>query len=272
MDGSVDIVCAIDQDEYAHRTYTASWTHRARRWNIAALRPGQLPEAEVWWMSPPCQPFTVRGARRDLDDPRSAPFRRVLELVAAIRPRAVALENVPTFEGSRAHEALREVLDRAGYMVAERHLCPGQLGVPNKRPRFYLVASLDDLRPWRPVARVPCPLAEYLDPEPDASLYVPDALLDRFGDALAITDLDHPEPQIHCLTSAYGRSPVHAGSYVRDARGVRWLSPEEILRLLGFPPTVVFPADLPRSRRYKLAGNSLSVPAVREVLGALDGV
>lgn len=28
-------------------------------------------QADLWWLSPPCQPYTQRGRRRDLDDPRA---------------------------------------------------------------------------------------------------------------------------------------------------------------------------------------------------------
>ncbi|MBA2320651.1 MAG: DNA cytosine methyltransferase, partial [Deltaproteobacteria bacterium] len=205
-----EIVAAVDHDEFAHRTYRANWPHPALRWNVAGLRAAQLArlEADLWWMSPPCQPYTVRGARRDLDDPRAGSLIRLLDLIAEVRPRHLALENVPTFAGSRAHEALREVLDRCGYRTRERSLCPAELGMPNKRPRFYLLASQDELPAWRAVERRPVALADFLDAEPDAGLLVPEALLARYAGALPVTDLDHPEPQTYCFTSAYGRSPV----------------------------------------------------------------
>lgn len=264
-----EVVCAIDHDEHAARTYALNWSHPIRRTNLVSLKPAKVPAADLWWMSPPCQPFTVRGERRDLDDPRCAPFLRVLELVEALRPRHIALENVATFAGSRAHLRMRDLLDRCGYAVRERELCPGELGVPNKRPRFYLLASQDPLQPWRPTVRTPRPLAAYLDADPNPSLFVPEALLERYRDALAVTDLDHPDPQTHCFTGAYGKSPVYAGSYLREARGVRWFSPEEVVRLLGFPASFRFPDDVSLPKRYKLAGNSLSVVAVREVLAHL---
>jgi site-specific DNA-cytosine methylase len=267
--GRAPIVCAVDHDEAAHRTYRANWPHPAHRWNLAHVRARQLPPADLWWASPPCQPYTVRGARRDLDDPRAASLVRLLALLSEVRPAAFALENVPGFDGSRAHAALREVLDRCGYHVRERHLCPSELGWPNKRPRYYLIAALSPLPPPRGVVRRPLPLAAFLDPEPPDDVYVPPMLLARYADALPILALDHPEPQAYCFTGAYGRSPVYAGSYLRDGGGVRWFTPEEIARMLGFPATFRFPGGLDRARRWKLVGNSLSVPAVVEVLEPL---
>ncbi len=266
LDGQAEVVCAIDHDESAHLTYRANWPHPARRWNVAHLRARQVPAAELWWASPPCQPYTVRGERRDLDDPRAASLIRLLALIAEVRPRHFALENVPGFEGSRAHLALREVLDRHGYHVRERSLCPAELGWPNKRPRFYLLASLDPLAPQPPLVRVPRPLAAFLDPLPDPALCVPADLLARYGDALPVTDLLHPEPQVYCFTGAYGTSPVYAGSYLRERGAIRWFSPEEVVRMLGFPERFRFAEGTDRRRRWRLAGNSLSVPAVAEIL------
>lgn len=268
VQGRAEIVCAVDQDEHAHLTYTANWPHPARRWNILGLKAERLArlQADLWWMSPPCQPFTVRGARRDLDDRRCQPLLHVLDLLDAVRPRHVALENVSTFQGSRAHALVLQTLSDAGYTVRERLLCASELGVPNQRPRYYLLASREELPPWRPPRKQPLALGDHLDPEPDPSLYVPADLLARYHGALPITDLSAEDPQTFCFTGAYACSPVYSGSYLRDDRGVRWFSPTEIARLLGFPSTFHLPGGIPRPKQYRLVGNSLSVFAVREVL------
>ena len=41
------------------------------------------------------------------------------------------------------------LLDERGYDVRERQLCPTELGVPSRRPRYYLVASRVGLMPPR---------------------------------------------------------------------------------------------------------------------------
>ncbi len=235
------------------------------------VKPRQLRDlgAELWWMSPPCQPFTVRGQQRDVDDPRCRPLLHLLGLVEAVRPKHLGFENVPTFEGSRAHRKLCETLDSAGYNWKEQILCHAALGVPNKRRRYYLLASQDDLQPWQEPERHDRPLSAYLDPHPEPSLYLDQPLLDRYAHALPVTEVDAPWPETFCFTSAYGKSPVYAGSYLRDAGGVRHFSPDEILRLHHFPSGFSFPADLDRRRAYKLVGNSLSVLSVQHVLSPL---
>jgi DNA (cytosine-5)-methyltransferase 1/tRNA (cytosine38-C5)-methyltransferase len=61
---------------------------------------------------------------------------------------------------------------------------------------------------------------------------------------------------------------MNAGSYLQWGETVRRFSPEEITRLLHFPDGFRFPDELSLRKKWHLAGNSLSVVAVREVLRA----
>lgn len=231
--------------------------------------------ADLWWLSPPCQPFTVRGRRRDADDPRARPFLAVIDRLEEIRPTYVALENVPGFRGSRVHAKLRETLGRAGYgAIEERVLCPSELGLPNRRRRYYLVASRRSLGPLDlPTSPRRRSLRSFLDPDPgeklSAELTVDRELLERYHGALHIVDADDPKAVTNCFTSAYGRSPVRSGSYLRLGETVRRFSPREILRLLDFPETYELPPELPTAKAWALVGNSLSLAAMRRMLSAV---
>ncbi len=266
--GRAEVVAAVDTSELAAAAYRANWPHPMWTKNLAVRRL-VLPTADLWWASPPCQPHTVRGARRDLDDPRAASFLILLERVRAARPRYFALENVPGFIDSRAHAALRSLLNELGYTVWETSLCPTALGEPVERRRYYLVAGRDGLLPAPPLGGARTPLAARLDASPDPTLAVDPALIARFGDAFHVVDADDPHAVLACFTSAYGRSPVYAGSYVRQDGALRLLSPSEGLRLLGFPEGFRLPAEVTPDRAWGLVGNSLSVHAVRFVLGLI---
>jgi len=228
-------------------------------------------QADLWWLSPPCQPFTRRGKKGDDEDPRSRPLLHLMGAIAEIRPRYLALENVPQIRDSRCRDLLLSTLSATGYQVQERLLCPTALGFPNRRLRYYLVASREGLLVRRnavaPKARQ-LPLETFLDPRPDEDLALDSPTLERYRPALHIVQPGDPFAITHCFTSAYGRSPVRSGSYLATVGGVRRFSPEEVLRLLGFPPDFGFPEETTRSARWRLAGNSLSTPAVRHVLAA----
>jgi hypothetical protein len=100
-------------------------------------------------------------------------------------------------------------------------------------------------------------------------LRVEPELLERYQDALHVVDAGDPDAVTACFTSAYGRSFVRSGSYLRIDGHVRRFSPSEVLRLLGFPATYSLPPELPARKAWALAGNSLSLASVRAVLAAI---
>jgi site-specific DNA-cytosine methylase len=263
----------VDIARSALHVYEQNFRHPVRAATIESLPFDQWRSwrADLWWLSPPCQPYTVRGRRRDLDDPRAASFHVVVERLQQLSPPYVAVENVPGFHGSRAHDLLARVLDEAGYRVQERLLCPTQLGLPNRRRRFYLLASRDHALPAvaAPQPARSLPLQGFLrEPVPD-ELWVAEDVIQHYRSAMHIVDAEDPSAETHCFTSAYGRSVVRSGSYLRTRAGVRRFSPHEIVRLLGFPEQYQLPEDWPARRLWPLVGNSLSVAAVRYVLRAI---
>lgn len=272
-EGTHPVVGAVDHDTRAQAVYGAHFpAHRRETKNLASVKPAWLAgfDADLWWMSPPCTPHSVRGRRRDLDDPRSAALRTVLRAVREVRPRAIALENVPGFEVSDALAEVREAVADAGLEhVACREICPTLLGVPGVRRRFYLVASRTPLAPGAP-PRNDLPLRSVLGPDDDA-LAVPPDVLERFGGALHVVDPADDRAVAACFTRAYGNSPVYAGSYLRTASGgLRRFAPAEIARLHGHTRTRALEA-LPLRDGWRLVGNGLSVPVVRWVLSWLGG-
>ncbi len=266
------MAAAVDVSRPALSVYGHNFPHPGVRPATVESLPERWPgwRADLWWMSPPCQPFTRRGLGRDLDDPRTASFLDLLARLAAVRPPYVALENVPPFRGSRAHGRLLDTLDRAGYRtVRETVLCPTELGVPNRRRRYYLVAARGPLAAVEPRRHSQRPLGGYLDPQPATSLDVDPDLVARYQGALDVVRADDTSAVTACFTSAYGRSPVRSGSYLATGGGVRRFSPAEILRLLGFPASFELPPELGLRKAWSLVGNSLSVDAVRTVLAAI---
>ncbi|WP_082662826.1 MULTISPECIES: DNA cytosine methyltransferase [unclassified Sphingopyxis] len=97
---------------------------------------------------PPCQGFSTAGRRR-ADDPRNRMVRHYLDFLRLVEPRLVLLENVRGFmtmqlddAGSYAAHVTKE-LEGMGYRVWSEMLVASQWGVPQRRPRFFVVASRD---------------------------------------------------------------------------------------------------------------------------------
>lgn len=269
--GRIEVALAVDVDHRALEAYGAAFpSHPRRAALVESLAPRLLAGAQLWWASPPCQPFTKRGLRRDLDDPRTAGLVALCRHVAVARPAAVAIENVPGFAGSQAHGLLVGTLEREGYEVEEIELCPTELGFPNRRPRWYLVAGRDGLPAAVATPEVrPRPLDDFLDPQDASDLLVPPEVVARFHRAMRVVSRGDLSAVAPTFTSGYATSPVQAGGFLATPNGPRRFSPGEILRLLGFPASFTLPREWSRRTQWRLAGNSLSIPAVRNRLARL---
>uniref|UniRef100_A0A146M5P9 tRNA (cytosine(38)-C(5))-methyltransferase n=1 Tax=Lygus hesperus TaxID=30085 RepID=A0A146M5P9_LYGHE len=92
-------------------------------------------------MSPPCQPFTRVGNKKDLDDKRCVPLAHILSILKElVHLQYILVENVTGFETSEAGECLRGAVTAAGFEFREMMISPLQLGIPNSRERYYMVA------------------------------------------------------------------------------------------------------------------------------------
>lgn len=277
----IETVAAIEVNQLAAATFQANLPHPLFIRTIEALDAPWLEalHAEFWWMSPPCQPFTRRGSQRDLNDPRTLPFKHLVQLIPRLRPTYFAMENVPGFRQSKMRVELVRVLLNSGYQFTEWDLCPTHFGIPNRRRRYYLVArrgsdpisaELPKPLPLHPIHRFISRARGSQHASSDrAKLGVPQKWIDQYSQAIDIVDVEDTEAVCNCFTSAYGRSPVRSGSYLRDRDHVRFLGPDEILALLGFPTTFQFPTILNLHQQWRLVGNSLSIPVLRFVLERL---
>ncbi|KAL5960540.1 tRNA cytosine 38 C 5 methyltransferase 2, partial [Taenia solium] len=101
-----------------------------------------LYDADLWTMSPPCQPFTRMGNQKRGQDVRCSSLLVVIHLIRRTKPPAILLENVKGFEGSDAWRYILDALIECDYDVRQFLLTPLQFGIPNGRLRYYLVARL----------------------------------------------------------------------------------------------------------------------------------
>lgn len=143
--------------------------HPTIRADVAALDPREFEGVELLIASPPCQAFSMAGkgdghddtpailacagdlavgvdtrqaCREGCADPRSLLVLEPLRFALALRPRLVALEQVPPVLS--LWRAFAQILEhRAGYRTWAGLLSAERYGVPQVRERAFLLASLD---------------------------------------------------------------------------------------------------------------------------------
>jgi DNA (cytosine-5)-methyltransferase 1 len=242
------------------------WPLAAQAGDVAAVDPASLPEAGVWCAGFPCQGASLAraGPRGGLRDARTGLFFAFAGLVGTHGPPAVVLENVPGLLSSNGGADFRTVLDVLsghGYSVAWRTLNSRWFGVPQSRPRVFLVARPDPADAARALFE-PVPPAAI--PERDGALREPDS-------AVGVT-----APRVSfCLAATSGR---HTGTdwsrtYVIDGGRARRMTPEECEAIQGFPGgwTASGAGPAEDAARYRMCGNAVSVPVARWIASMLLG-
>lgn len=147
LSSSFEVVEAFDINPIANQVYKLNHLLAPNHTSIEHITVKHLNKlnADLWVMSPPCQPHTRNNttATRDTNDPRSNAFLKLMKLLQEVSPPPsyIALENVVGFEDSNCCREFLSILSSMNYQYLQYHLTPTQFGVPNARPRYYLIAS-----------------------------------------------------------------------------------------------------------------------------------
>ncbi len=268
MDFGINLVGAFDQGEDANETYEINYKHRPNTRNLDSISKSDIPESNVWWLSPPCLPYTRKGSNRDVDDPRAASLLNLIELIPEFLPQRIFLENVPEFKTSKAKQVLEKKLEHCKYRIRDFELCSSNLGTPMLRRRFFLIASrldeISELDLTNSFSLAAKKLSDYLlcQGEIDPALYLSTKQLELSRDSFDIVTKD--SERVTCFTSSYGRQHKASGSVLMMPDGkIRYFSPNEILSLLGFQASFSFPEHMSIKTRWRLTGNSVDTRIIR---------
>lgn len=238
-----ELVAAVDVNPVVNCVYCYNFgniNHLQR--NIQSFTASELDKMnlDIITMSPPCQPFTRVGLKKDVEDARSCSFLHILNVISQLhcKPTFLLLENVKGFEESVAHSALIETLKSCCYTFQEFLLSPSNFGIPNSRLRYYIIAKLEPAtfsfpvkdqilseiplitNQWHSVCekcfkegRVTCQIKHFLEDKPDDyfdAFLVPDTVLLKYAKVFDIIYED--SSQSCCFTKAYGRYSLGTGS------------------------------------------------------------
>ena len=140
----LEVVFACDIDEEVRKTY---WTNFGLppEGDIVSLRTEDVPEHDILFAGFPCQPFSIIGRQQGFSDPRGTLFFETLRFIRARRPRGVVLENVKQLSTTQKGKVLQRILDdlsQLGYTVDYKVLNALDFGLPQKRERTIIVATL----------------------------------------------------------------------------------------------------------------------------------
>eukprot|EP01099_Mayorella_cantabrigiensis_P001688 TRINITY_DN1750_c0_g2_i4.p1 TRINITY_DN1750_c0_g2~~TRINITY_DN1750_c0_g2_i4.p1 ORF type:complete len:277 (+),score=77.88 TRINITY_DN1750_c0_g2_i4:59-832(+) len=147
----IEVVVAFDNNLNALKTYSHNFPNTpTSSKNISTLKSKEIDSysANVWVLSPPCQPYTRQGKGLDVKDNRAEALLHLINLISEIKhlPSYILLENVIGFERSQSRTSLVDNLRTFNYIVEEYNLTPTYFNIPNQRARYFLLAKLKPLQ------------------------------------------------------------------------------------------------------------------------------
>lgn len=98
---SATILAAFDINDIANDVYEHNFGHRPLAVDVSNLTVKQLDAwgADIWLMSPPCQPYTRRGLQKQSADARSAGFLCLIDKLQEMKVRNFKFKLEPNFHG-----------------------------------------------------------------------------------------------------------------------------------------------------------------------------
>lgn len=267
-------VFASDIDEEVRRSYSHNYGIEPYG-DITAIPSNEIPAHDLLLAGFPCQPFSIIGSKKGLKDPRGKLYKEIVRIVRDKKPKVIILENVKqlaTMQNGAILASIRDDIENLGYHFQHKILDARDFGIPQKRERVIMVATLEERGfCWPKEKGRITTLKQILEKHPDPKYFVSE----RIKKARQEAHISEYQPGIwhenksgNISSHPYSCALRSGASYnYLLVDGERRLTPREQLRLQGFPDD--FDIVCNDSQTRKQTGNSVPVPMIKAVLGEL---
>lgn len=251
--------------------------------DIKTIQPKNLPNFDLLLGGFPCQPFSIAGYRKGMEDERGTLFFEIANIIKKKKPVGFFLENVKNLTGHNFGKTFKIILDRLdtlGYDVKYTILNSMEYGnVPQNRERVYIVGFLKETKlienfSFPNKIKRTKTIQDILEQEvSDKYYYDKKPLFQKIKHFPFKKGIIYQWRQSYIRENKSGVCPTltanmgtggHNVPLIKDNKGIRKLTPRECARIQGFPDSYHFP-ELADSDLYKQIGNSVSVPVVYRI-------
>lgn len=247
-------VFASEIDKHARDTYTENFKSISKQIfkganfneDITKINPSDIPDFEVLCAGFPCQPFSQAGFKKGFKDHRGNLFFNIANIIEQKSPKAYFLENVRGLykhDNGKTFKVIHDVLSNMGYSVNHKIVNASDYGLPQHRPRVFIIGFKEDSL-----------LTGFDFPEKIPLKYnMSDVMEGSCNKEIGFT-----------LRCGGRGSPINDrrnwDSYEVNGKVVR-LNPVQGLKMQGFPNEFIFPVT--DHQAMKQLGNSVAVDAIQ---------
>jgi DNA (cytosine-5)-methyltransferase 1 len=283
--GECVLTCEID--DAATETYQLNFQPNHKHvyfGDICDLESKDIPKHDVLIAGFPCQPYSIAGLRKGLEDERGKVFKEILEILADKKPKAFLLENVKGIMAHDKGETFRymvSLLEGLGYTLRSQVLNSMiHANVPQNRERVFIVGfrtkKAADAFVFPEEIKLTKTIHDCLETREVDTKYFYDERYECFGEIrenVTSPDTvyqwrrkyvrDNKSNVCPTLTANMG-SGGHNVPLILVEGGIRKLTPRECANFQGFPRGFKLPKQVD-SKLYHQFGNSVTVPLIERI-------
>ena len=296
----IKTVYVCEWDKFAQQTYRDNFKDDFEiAGDITQVDEKEIPSFDICLAGFPCVAFSLAGKRMGFKDlykgqSRGILFMDVVRICEHHKPKVIFCENVQNLVNhDRGHtfKVIKEAFEEIGYTVHYKVLNSKDFGVPQNRPRIYIVCFRNDIDSSTfefPKGRnVKTCIRDIMEDAPIPSkYYLSDTYVETLkrhkerhmskghGFGYEIRDLDGIAGTLVCGGMGRERNLLidereHSLVPMTKIKGeinkesIRKMTPREWARLQGFPDSYVL--NLADTHLYKQFGNSVTINVIEDI-------
>ncbi len=265
-----ECVFSSDIDIYAQDSYETNFGERPFG-DITKIDEKDIPDHDILFGGFPCQPFSIIGQMKGLNDTRGTLFFDIARILKEKQPKAFILENVKQLVGHDGGKTLKVIvqsLKDLGYYVQYSVLNALDFGLPQKRERVVIIGHREPIMFTFPNPEKPYKaLTDILEKEVDKKFFASENIRNKRIEkhkSSYYPSIWHENKSGNICSYPYSCA-LRAGAshnYLL-VNGERRLTPREMFRLQGFPDW--YKIIVSDAQAKKQAGNAVPVNMIKAV-------
>lgn len=242
----------------------------------------QLPSFDIMFFGFPCQDISSQGKQKGLVDEsgeltRSGLFYKAIQIACWMLPKFMIAENVAALVSSKFDEDFRAMIQEisdAAYTTYWVKLNSKNFDIPQSRSRVFMIMVRKDMmldfhfpedKPLKIAAE------NWFENEVAAEYYATPKQKITL-DTCPTHKPDYNRNCISCITTGWGTPSYTRQTFIKNEKGTRCLSSEELMKFQGFDPeqgTLLRNNKFSKNMVGKLVGNSITVNVLEAILKEL---
>ncbi|MGB0879059.1 MAG: DNA cytosine methyltransferase [Polaribacter sp.] len=269
-----ECVFSSDIDKYAQDSYEANFGERPAG-DITLIDEKEIPDHDILFGGFPCQPFSIIGQMKGMDDTRGTLFFDIARIIKEKKPKAFILENVKQLvghDGGKTLKVIVQALKDIGYHVQYSVLNALDYGLPQKRERVVIVGHREPIMftfptPEKPYKSLKKILEKKVEDKYFASEYIREKRKNKHTSSY-YPSIWHENKSGNICSYPYSCALRSGASHnYLLVNGERRLTPREMFRLQGFPDW--YKIIVSDAQAKKQAGNAVPVNMIKAVVEKL---